>query len=158
METGAGNKGCKSVDIKTVDKLELNRYLGVWYEIARYDHRFERGLTDVRAEYVMQVDGMIKVINTGLDKQSGKRKEVIGKAKTTEAPGILRVSFFWIFYSDYRILSLDDDYQWALISAGRSDKYLWILSRTEKLPEETLKTILAEAERRGFDVSRLMYV
>jgi lipocalin len=70
----------------------------------------------------------------------------------------LKVSFFWIFYADYRVLALGDDYEWALVSAGRSDKYLWILSRTEKLADDTLKGILSEAQRRGFDAGRLIFL
>ena len=147
-----------AVDVQTVQKFELERYLGTWYEIARYDHSFERGLTSVKAQYVRRDDGMIKVVNTGFDAKRGQQKEVIGKAKTTSAPGMLKVSFFWIFYADYRVLALGDDYEWALVSAGRSDKYLWILSRTEKLADDTLKGILSEAQRRGFDAGRLIFL
>lgn len=147
-----------AVDVQTVQKFELERYLGTWYEIARYDHSFERGLTSVKAQYVRRDDGMIKVVNTGFDAKRGQQKEVIGKAKTTSAPGMLKVSFFWIFYADYRVLALGDDYEWALVSAGRSDKYLWILSRTEKLADDTLKGILSEAQRRGFDTGRLIFL
>ncbi len=147
-----------AVDVQTVQKFELERYLGTWYEIARYDHSFERGLTSVKAQYVRRDDGMIKVVTTGFDAKRGQQKEVIGKAKTTSAPGMLKVSFFWIFYADYRVLALGDDYEWALVSAGRSDKYLWILSRTEKLADDTLKGILSEAQRRGFDAGRLIFL
>ena len=147
-----------AVDVQTVQKFELERYLGTWYEIARYDHSFERGLTSVKAQYVRRDDGMIKVVNTGFDAKRGQQKEVIGKAKTTSAPGMLKVSFFWIFYADYRVLALGDDYEWALVSAGRSDKYVWILSRTEKLADDTLKGILSEAQRRGFDAGRLIFL
>ena len=147
-----------AVDVQTVQKFELERYLGTWYEIARYDHSFERGLTSVKAQYVRRDDGMIKVVNTGFDAKRGQQKEVIGKAKTTSAPGMLKVSFFWIFYADYRVLAFGDDYEWALVSAGRSDKYLWILSRTEKLADDTLKGILSEAQRRGFDAGRLIFL
>jgi lipocalin len=157
MKNELNHEGGKSINIETVDKFDLSRYLGVWHEIARYDHRFERGLSQVKAEYILQENGMIKVINTGLDAKSGKRNEVIGKAKTTEKPGLLRVSFFWIFYSDYRVLRLGDNYEWALVSAGHSDKYLWILSRTEKLPQDVLDAILSEARERGFDTEKLIF-
>lgn len=147
-----------AVDVQTVQTFELERYLGSWYEIARYDHSFERGLTAVKAQYIRREDGKIKVVNTGSDAKRGQQKEVIGKAKTTSVPGLLSVSFFWIFYADYRVLALGDDYEWALVSAGRSDKYLWILSRTEKLADDTLKGILSEAQRRGFDTGRLIFL
>src|SRR5574344_1745990 len=103
MQKKSRSKDNQPVDIKTVDKFELSRYLGVWHEIARYNHRFERGLRNVKAEYTIRDDGRIKVVNTGMDEQSGRKKEVVGKAKTTAVSGLLRVSFFWIFYSDYRI-------------------------------------------------------
>src|SRR5574344_826465 len=157
METTLKNKRSRTIDVSTFDKFELSDYLGVWYDIARHDHRFEKGLSDINAQYIIQDNVMINVVNSGFDKKSDRRKEVVGKAKTTDVPGLLRVSFFWIFYSDYRVLCLGDNYEWALVSAGSSDKYLWILSRTEKLPEETLKSILSEAERRGFDTSKLMF-
>ena len=84
------------------------------------------------------------------------KKKIVGKAKTTDVPGLLRVSFFWIFYSDYRILLLDDNYEWALVSAGHSNKYLWILGREPELSKEILEKIFSEAERRGFDTSKLL--
>jgi len=147
----------KALDNSTVKQFELEKYLGVWHEITRYNHRFEKGLSNVMAEYILQDNGSIKVVNTGFDTKLGKRKEVIGKAKTTATPGLLRVSFFWIFYSDYRILELDDNYEWALVSAGGSDKFLWILSREETLPEETINIIISKAKNRGFDNQRLMF-
>jgi apolipoprotein D and lipocalin family protein len=145
------------VDIATVRDFDLSKYLGTWYEIARYDHRFESGLTEVKAEYTLLLNGMIKVVNSGFNTVKGKRSEIIGKAKTTAFSGLLRVSFFWFFYSDYRVLALGDNYAWSLVGGGCSDKYLWILSRTETLPEETLSAILSEAERRGYDTKRLIF-
>ena len=147
----------RKIDITPVQKFDLDRYLGRWYEIARFDHRFERGLSEVSAEYTAQNNGMIKVLNSGFKAKLGKRSQIVGRAKTTDVAGVLRVSFFWIFYSDYRVLALGDNYEWALVGSGDSGKYLWILSRTEVLPKETVEKIIAEAERRGFDTKKLLF-
>ena len=125
----------EKLDLEPVRDLDLKRYLGLWHEIARMDHRFERGLTDVTAEYTLKEDGTIRVENSGWNIRKGKRSKIIGRAKTTSVPGLLRVSFFWKFYSDYRVLMLDPDYQWVLVGSDNS-KYLWILSREESLPKE----------------------
>lgn len=151
----AGCGTAQKVDNTPVTGLDLNRYLGDWYEIARYDHSFERGLEFCKANYALREDGKISVTNTGM--KDGKQKTSNGKAKTTDTPALLRVSFFGPFYSDYRVMLLDNDYQWALIGSG-SAKYLWILSRTPELPGATLDTILAEAQRRGYDTSKLIWV
>ena len=148
----------KNMDLTTIKDFDLERYLGKWYEIARFDHKFERGLVGVTATYSMREDGKIRVINQGFKgTPDGKRSVAEGKAKTTKEPGKLRVSFFWIFYADYLILELDDDYQWALIGSS-SDKYLWILSRTPKLEDTITKNILDRAKSRGYDTSGLIWV
>lgn len=138
-----------------VSTFELDRYLGSWYELARFDHSFERGLSACTAHYSLRSDGKVRVLNSGLKKGEPKSSE--GKAKTTETPGLLKVSFFGPFYSDYRVLMLSEDYTYALVGSG-SDKYLWILSRTPSLPEPTIQSILQEATARGYDVSRLIWV
>lgn len=149
--------GCTklTVDNSVVDSLDVNRYLGEWYEIARYDHRFERGMENTRAIYSMRDDGMIDVINTGV--KDGERKESKGKAKLTDTPALLRVSFFGPFYSDYRVMMLDADYQYALIGSG-SDDYLWILSRKPSLSDTVKQQVIKEAQRRGYDTSKLIWV
>lgn len=149
--------GCTklTVDNSVIDSLDVNRYLGEWYEIARYDHRFERGMENTRAIYSMRDDGMIDVINTGV--KDGERKESKGKAKLTDTPALLRVSFFGPFYSDYRVMMLDADYQYALIGSG-SDDYLWILSRKPSLPDTVKQQVIKEAQRRGYDTSKLIWV
>lgn len=141
-----------NVPVKEVD---LNRYLGKWYEVARFDHKFERGLTHCTAEYTLKEEGKIKVVNRG--NKNGKWDTAEGKAKTTSTPGLLRVSFFGPFYSDYRILLLDPDYTYALVGSASSD-YLWILSRTPELTPIIRDTILMEAQTRGYDTSRLIWV
>ena len=147
--------GCNSaeVDNSTVKSIDLNRYLGYWYEIARFNHPFERGLE--YAHYTLRDDGKIDVLNTGI--KDGRAKDAKGIAKTTNLPGLLRVSFFGPFFGDYRIMMLDENYQYVLVG-GSNNKYLWILSRTPQLDDATRTLILAEAERRGYDTSKLIWV
>ena len=143
------------VDNSTVKSVDLDRYLGSWYEIAKFDHSFERGLDYAMARYTLRDDGKIDVLNTGI--KDGRAKDAKGIAKTTDVPGLLRVSFFGPFFSDYRIMMLDEDYQYVLVG-GSTDKYLWILSRTPVLDDATKSLILAEADRRGYDTSKLIWV
>ena len=147
-----------SINTSTVKVLDIPRFMGKWYEIARYDHTFEKGMSHVTAEYSLEPNGKIRVINRGI--KNGKPKEIVGKAKQpdpVEYPGRLKVSFFLWFYSDYYILELDKDYQYALIGSS-SDKYLWILSRIPELPKDILDKLLANIKQRGYDLSRLVYV
>lgn len=145
------------IDRTTIKNFDLKRYMGRWYEIARFDHSFERDMEYCEAFYAIQKDGMISVTNTGINSNTGKRKTAYGKAKKGGEPGQLRVSFFWIFYSDYNILALDDDYEWALVGS-KSPKYLWILSRTRHLDTATKREICDIAERRGYDTRDLIWV
>ena len=145
----------QKVDNSTVKSLDINRYLGTWYEIARFDHSFERGLTHAKAQYSLNADGTISVTNSGIKK--GKDKTSTGKARLTDTAGLLRVSFFGPFYSDYRIMMLSEDYNYALVGAG-SSKYLWILSRTPNVPDDILQQILTVASDRGYDTSKLIWV
>lgn len=150
--------GCSSsltVDNSAINSIDLDRYLGKWYEIARFDHRFERDMEQCTATYTLQSNGTIKVLNQGI--MHGKWKTSEGKAKLTDHPGVLRVSFFGPFYSDYRILMLAPDYSCALIG-GSSDDYLWILSRTPQLDEDMRKRIILEAQRRGYHTDKLIWV
>ncbi len=155
--------GCQTqkegkMETSTVKELNLQRYLGAWYEIARFDHSFERGLVGVTATYSMRDDGKIRVLNQGYKGTlDGELSTAEGKAKLTNEPGKLKVSFFWIFYADYYFLELDANYQWALIGS-KSDKYLWILSRSPKLDENVHNLILKKAEKRGYDTSKLIWV
>ncbi|WP_347839327.1 lipocalin family protein [uncultured Draconibacterium sp.] len=155
----AGQK--QTVDMSVVDKLDLAKYLGTWYEIARFDHRFERGLVGVTANYAIRPDGKIKVVNSGYKQAlDGEYTEAIGKAKIPDPvnePAKLKVSFFWIFYADYYVLELDDDYEWAVIGSS-SDKYLWILSRSPRLEEAVYDELLQRIEHRGYDTSKLIQV
>ena len=143
------------VDNAPVGSLKLSRYLGVWYEIARFDHSFERGVESAKALYTQNADGTIKVVNSGI--KNGKVKTAVGKGKTTDTPGLLRVSFFGPFYADYRVMKIDADYRYALVGSGGAD-YLWLLSRTKEMPENVKIEFLAEARRRGYDTTRLIWV
>ena len=150
--------GCVSgpkVDNTPVAALDLNRYLGEWYEIARFDHSFERGVEQAKANYMLNEDGTIKVVNSGI--KDGKPKTAIGKGKRTETPALLRVSFFGPFYADYRVMMIDEDYTYALVGSGSAD-YLWMLSRTHILPDATKSELLSEAKRRGYDTDKLIWV
>lgn len=149
--------GTDNVDRRTVRMFDLKRYMGDWYEIARYDHPFERGLMEVRASYRLRDDGRIEVHNSGTDLHRERRKTVRGRARTTAQTGRLQVSFFWFFYSDYNVMELGEAYEWALVGS-RSAKYLWILSRTPRLPTRTLNHILRLAERRGYKSDGLIFV
>ena len=151
----AACEATNKVDNSTVQTVDLNRYLGHWYEIAKYDHYFERDLDYAMAKYTLRDDGKIDVLNTG--GKAGRAKDAKGIAKTTDVPGLLRVSFFGPFFGDYRIMMLDENYQYVLVG-GSTDKFLWILSRTPQLDDATLSRILAEADRRGYDTNKLIWV
>lgn len=142
---------------KTVDKLDLQRYMGEWYEVARYENIFERGLVDVRTKYTLLPDKTVKVENCGTN-LFGKIKKMFGTAFQPSAarPGHLRVSFFWWFASDYNVIMLAPDYSYSVVS-GHNGKYLWILSRTKNLPGETLDTIFTFLRTRGFNPSKLIF-
>ena len=143
------------VDNTPVASLDLDLYLGNWYEIARFDHSFERGVNYAVAHYMLKDNGMVEVVNSGI--RDGEARKSVGKAKLTETPGLLRVSFFGPFYSDYRVLMISSDYRFALVGSG-SDKYLWILSRTPEMDGNELAMVLDEARRRGYDTDKLIWV
>ncbi len=143
---------------EAVPDFKLEKYLGKWFEIARFDHRFERGLTNVTAEYSLRPDGMVKVLNSGW--KHGEKKIAEGKARQPDPlkePSKLEVSFFLFFYSDYNILLLDEDYQYVLVGS-KSPEYLWILSRKPYMEDDIRDIILSEAEKMGYDTSKLIWV
>ncbi|MDQ1324924.1 MAG: apolipoprotein and lipocalin family protein [Campylobacterota bacterium] len=141
-----------------VKNFELSRYLGTWYEIARLDHSFERGLEQISATYGMREDGGVRVINRGFDTESKQWKEAEGKAYFVQTPdvGFLKVSFFGPFYGSYIVFDLDHE-QYSLIS-GPNLSYLWILSRRPQMDEATKKRLIQKAKDAGFDTNRLIFV
>jgi len=146
--------------VKPVSGFELDRYLGTWYEIARLDHSFERGLSDVTAEYSLREDGGVKVINSGYNAEDKKRQTAEGKAYFIEQPDIgrLKVSFFGPFYGAYNIIALDKkDYRYVMI-AGNTRDYLWILARTPNLETEMLQSLVDQAKTLGFPTQDLIYL
>lgn len=150
----------QNINSTTVEELDLNRYLGKWYEIARFDHTFERGLVGCTANYSLKDDGSIKVINAGYKNSlDGKYQETEGKARRPNdtEPGKLEVAFFWNFYADYYVLELADDYRYALIGSKKS-KYLWILSRTPQMSKTDLNFVLESAKKRGYNTQQLIWV
>jgi apolipoprotein D and lipocalin family protein len=155
--------GCSTAPpagLSSVTPFEVNRYLGKWYEIARLDHSFERGLTDVSATYAMQSDGSLEVINRGFNTKKNEWKSANGRALFTGSPqqGSLKVSFFGPFYGGYHVLALDQaGYQWALVS-GPDREYLWILARTKVLAPAIRDQLVAEAKKMGFATDKLIWV
>ncbi|EKN5159359.1 hypothetical protein DVP88_19100 [Yersinia enterocolitica] len=146
-------------DVKIVDNFQLPRYLGTWYEIARLDHSFERGLNNVTANYSPRDDGDVKVINRGYNAKKQQWQESIGKAYFIGSPqqASLKVSFFGPFYGGYNVIDLDDEYQHALI-AGPNREYLWILSRTPTIDNQTRDRLVSVAQHYGFPVEELIWV
>lgn len=153
--------GCASstADIAAVTNFQPEKYMGIWYEIVRLPHYFERGLDYVQAEYKLKPDGMIQVINRG--QRNGENRQIVGKAKLKNPDvrpltGELRVSFFGPFYSDYRIIELAPDYSYAVVS-GSTRNYLWILSRQPVMEKQQLQAILKRLEKLGFQIDLLEY-
>lgn len=156
-------------DIPTVDEVDLNKYAGKWYEIARLPHRFEKDLVNVTATYELLPDGKIKVLNEGYKKTAdGKHKTAKGKAwrPDPKVPGVLKVSFFWPFSGSYRIIDLDKkDYSYSVVTSD-TKKYLWLLCRNpemdselyDKLVRRLLVLSLSKESKDGFDISKLIKV
>ncbi|HEX9935254.1 MAG TPA: lipocalin family protein, partial [bacterium] len=147
--------------IPPVEGVDIDRYLGVWYEIARLPHRFEKDLVGVTATYSLKRNGEIEVVNQGFKNTlDGEKKTARGRARIPNptVPGLLKVSFFWIFWSDYKIIKLDvENYGWVVVTSN-SKKYLWILSRTPKIDDALRADLTAFARENGFDVERLIWV
>ncbi|MSR16491.1 MAG: lipocalin [Methylococcaceae bacterium] len=153
--------GCVGIpeNVKPVVNFKIDNYLGQWYEIARLDHSFERGLTNVNAEYSLRDDNSVKVINRGYSPENKEWKEVEGKAYFVNSPTIahLKVSFFEPFYSSYIIFDLDENYRYSLVS-GYDKSYFWILSKDKKIDDTLKNTLIKKAHDLGFDMSKLIFV
>jgi len=152
--------GCTAVapGISAVTPFDSDRYLGKWYEIARLDHSFERGLTAVTAEYFRRADGGIRVINSGVDEQ-GELSEAEGRAYFVGEQNIghLKVSFFGPFYGSYVVFELDEDYQYAFVTSYNRD-YLWLLARTPTVSPQLIKHFIQRAAQLGFATQELILV
>lgn len=153
---------CTSVPtgITPVSPFELERYLGTWYEIARLDHSFERGLSDVSAHYRLNTDGSVAVINRGYDAKDDAWREAVGRALFVgdSDTGSLKVSFFGPFYGGYHVAALDREaYRWALV-VGPNRDYLWILARDKQLDDDVRDKLLTTARNAGFDTAALIWV
>ena len=146
--------------IEPVRGFELDRYLGKWYEIARLDHSFERGMQRVTAEYSLREDGGVRVVNRGYLAEKGAWDEAVGKAYFVEDDdlGYLKVSFFGPFYGSYVVFELDRaDYRYAFV-AGPDRSFLWLLARSPDIPEDVRRRFLERAAELGFDLDELVWV
>jgi apolipoprotein D and lipocalin family protein len=153
--------GCTGIPdgIEPVDNFELEPYLGTWYEIARLDHSFERGLSNVTADYSLREDGGVAVLNRGYRAAKGEWDEAEGKAYFVgdTSIGRLKVSFFGPFYGAYNVFELGDSYEYSMV-AGPNHSYLWILAREPQLPQALLDELRSRAEAAGYDTSELILV
>ncbi len=145
--------------IEPVASFDAQRYAGQWYEVARLDHSFERGLQQTTANYIPQADGTIQVVNRGFDPGRDRWKQAEGKARFVgdTRQGALKVSFFGPFYGGYNVVALDPDYQWSMV-IGSNRGYLWILSRTKTLPPGVREQLLAQAKSLGVEVDKVLWV
>lgn len=145
--------------VRAVQNFEKDKYLGKWYEIARFDYRFERNLDNTTAEYSVNADGTIKVLNKGYNFKKQMWDSAEGKAKFvgSENEARLKVSFFGPFYAGYNVVDIDKDYQTALVY-GSSTKYIWILSRTKTIDNATKNRLIQKAKEDGYDVSQFIWV
>ncbi|MDQ9090256.1 lipocalin family protein [Pseudoalteromonas haloplanktis] len=154
--------GCTGMpeQVSPVSPFSLEQYQGKWYEIARLDHSFERGLENVTANYVINEDGSVTVLNRGFNAQDNEWSEAQGKAQfvASNNEGHLKVSFFGPFYSSYVVFGLDQqDYQYAYVSGYNTD-YLWLLARTPQVSEQRIADFKAAAQQRGFNTEQLIMV
>jgi apolipoprotein D and lipocalin family protein len=154
--------GCVNIpeNVSPVTGFDIGQYLGTWYEIARLDHSFERGLEKVTAEYSLRDDGGIKVVNKGLDPHKNRWKEVIGKAYFVGDSnfGSLKVSFWGPFYSSYNIIALDKkNYSYSMV-CGPNKSYLWILAREPHIEESLKVELINKAKDLGFETDKLIHV
>lgn len=156
MLTSCGGETAKPLPV--VSKVDINRYAGKWFEIAKLPNRFEKGLKCITATYTLKANGKIEVVNGGRKIETNEATTAKGVAwiPDKDVPGKLKVRFFWPFSGNYWILALDEQYQWALVGDD-SRKYLWILSRTSALDKPTIDMLLKQAADQGFDTSKVEF-
>ena len=142
-----------------IKDFDANRYLGTWYEIARLDHRFEKNMNNVIAQYKLNDKGNVIVRNSGYDtvKKEWKSADGLAKFRGERTEAALKVSFFGPFYSGYNVIALDSAYKYALV-AGKNLDYLWILSREKNIPDSIKSSYLKKANAIGYDTSKLLWV
>jgi apolipoprotein D and lipocalin family protein len=145
--------------IQPVTGFDVKRYMGTWYELARIEHSFEKGLTQVSAQYSLNDDGTVAVVNRGYDASKKEWRQANGKARFLGDPSVaaLKVSFFGPFYGGYNVVSLDDQYQTSLV-IGNSLDYFWLLSRSKSIPEQQFRRLLEKAQSLGVDLSQVQVV
>jgi apolipoprotein D and lipocalin family protein len=145
--------------VQAYSPFDLEKYLGKWYEIARIDFKYEKGLINTTAEYSLNKNGTVKVVNRGYDTLKNKWQEAIGKAKLDNVNDVamLKVSFFGPFYSGYNVISIDSNYHYALM-IGESLDYLWILSRQPYIPENIKLKYLQIANKIGYDTNKILWI
>ncbi|WP_333004982.1 lipocalin family protein [Vibrio coralliilyticus] len=154
--------GCLGMpsEVKPVQDFDIDRYTGKWYEIARLDHSFEKGLSKVTAEYSLKDDGGVKVINQGFSEELNEWEEAEGNAYFVRSSdqGYLKVSFFGPFYGSYVVFELEkDNYDYAFVSGPDTD-YLWLLARSSSVEQEVINKFISMSKARGFDTNRLIFV
>lgn len=153
--------GCTGMPegVTPVQNFDAQRYLGTWHEVARLDHSFEQGLEQVTAEYQLRDDGGIRVINRGVDAESGERKEAQGKAYFVNdaQQAHLKVSFFGPFYGSYVVFELGENYDYAFV-AGYNHDYLWLLTREPEVSPQLKAQFVARAKALGFATEELIWV
>ena len=158
LASGSAEAGSPTTSpLTTVDSLDLRRYSGTWYEIARYSNRFQRYCeSDTTAEYTVRTDGKVQVVNSCRQKD-GKTKTARGTARVVDksSNAKLKVTFFWPFYGDYWVIGLSPDYRYAIVGEPKR-KYLWILSRTPEMDEGTYKEALEQIRTAGYDPDKLL--
>ncbi|MEO6549663.1 MAG: lipocalin family protein [Ferruginibacter sp.] len=154
-------QSCKTIPkgAVAVNPFDSKKYLGKWYEIARLDFRFEKNLNNTTANYSLNTDGTIKVVNRGYNFKTSEWKQSTGKAKFVGDPteAKLKVSFFGPFYAGYNVIALDSDYKYAMV-AGKNLEYLWLLSREKTIPENIQQDYLQKAAALGYDTGKLVWV
>jgi apolipoprotein D and lipocalin family protein len=147
----------RMAELKTVEHVDVKKYMGTWFEIAKFPQRFEKGLVGITANYTLLSNGKVRVINSGHKVDfNGKLKTIEGKAwiVDTVTNAKLKVSFFWPFAADYWILDLGKDYEYSVVGE-ESRKYLWILSRTPQMEDAIYTELLKRLQQKGFDVSKI---
>jgi apolipoprotein D and lipocalin family protein len=151
--------GCsqKHAELPTVDQVDITKYQGKWYEIARFDHFFERGCKNVTATYTLKEDKTLKVTNRCVDIKSDEEDIATGVAYAVDDTNSkLKVSFFRPFYGDYYIIDLASDYSYAVVGSP-SRELLWILSRTKKIDQQRKNNIIQKVQKLGFDPSQFIW-